>query len=305
MNKNYIYIILLFLFYQIKLQAQEVDSLRLITNLEEISSDKYEGRATQTKGNALARTYLIEQFSAVDLPSFDSTYVSTFMFLNWLSKDKVEGKNIIGVIEGSQFPNQYIVLSGHYDHVGVRKNKIYNGADDNASGACALIELADYFVQNPPLHSIIIVAFDAEEMGLQGARCFVDEPPVPRDSIILNINMDMISRNKNNEIYICGTYHYPWLKAPLMPIGETSPLTVSFGHDLPNTGSNDWTSASDQGAFHAEQIPFLYFGVEDHKDYHKHTDDFVNIQPAFYYEATKLVLKTVIELDKHWEMIKP
>ena len=204
---------------------------------------------------------------------------------------------MLGCIEGTKYPNQYIVVSAHYDHVGIKKGKIYNGADDNASGTCALIEIADYFIQNPPQYSIIIASFDAEELGLQGARCFVDEPPVPRDSILLNINMDMVSRNKDNELYVCGTFHYPQLRTPIEAMLQEQTITILFGHDNPKLGFNDWTSASDHGAFHDEQIPFLYFGVEDHKDYHKPADDFENIQPAFYKVAVESVLKAVKIFD--------
>ena len=204
--KKYTIILLLCCFFIAQTEAQ-IDSTRLLNNLAELSSDKYEGRNTGERGNALARTYLIDQFEKIGLPPIDSSYVHDFVFWNRIYKKKFEGKNLLGYIEGTKYPNQYIVVSAHYDHIGIKKGKIYNGADDNASGTCALIEIADYFIQNPPQYSIVIASFDAEELGLQGARCFVDEPPVLKDSILLNINMDMISRNENNELYVCGTLH--------------------------------------------------------------------------------------------------
>ncbi len=282
----------------------QIDSLRLMTNLEELAHDKYEGRATETAGNEMARAYIINQLDSIGLPYFDSTYVQPFSFWSRWKQKKYDGKNIIGFIEGSEFPNQYIVISAHYDHVGIKKEVIYNGADDNASGTCGLIELADFFVKNQPRYSIIFAFFDAEEIGLQGAKCFVDEPPVTRDSIILNLNMDMISRNAQNELYVCGTYHYPFLKKPILSTLKNRKIKVTLGHDEPNSGSQDWTQSSDHGAFHKEKIPFLYFGVEDHEDYHRPGDDFENIQPRFYKEAVLVVLEVIKVLDKQWEDLK-
>lgn len=295
---------LLFSFFALlcfNLAKAQVDSTRMLQNLKELSSDTYEGRNTGERGSDLARAYIIEQLDSMNVPFFDSTYVQPFSFWSRFKKKKYDGKNIIGVIEGTTFPNQYIVVSAHYDHVGIKKGKIYNGADDNASGTCGALEIADYFVKNPPVHSVIIAIFDAEELGLQGARCFVDEPPVEQDSIILNINMDMVSRNKKNQLYICGTFHYPFLRKPLEPIIQQRSIEVLFGHDEPSLGFDNWTSSSDHGAFHDQHIPFLYFGVEDHKDYHKPTDDFERIQSNFYLEAVQVALESIIKLDQHWE----
>jgi len=108
----------------------------------------------------------------------------------------------------------------------------------------------------------------------------------------------MIGRNENNELYATGTYHYPQLKAPLETL-ETS-LTLLFGHDDPNDGRlMDWTSASDHSEFHEKGIPFIYFGEEDHPDYHKPTDTFENIDPEYYQEAVKLVIQAIQAYDNY------
>lgn len=290
-------IVCVFLFANAPIIAQEVDSLRLLSNLKELAADKYEGRNIGEKGNALARAYVIEQFEAIGLRPIDSTYVSAFTFWSRFKRRRYDGKNIVGWIKGCQYPERYIVVSAHYDHVGIKNGRIYNGADDNASGTCALVELADYFIQYPPQHSIIIVAFDAEEVGLQGAKCFVDEPPVPKDSIILNLNMDMISRNDSSTINICGTHHYPFLKPICRQVTDTSALNVTYGHDGSKKWEQDWTYSSDHGSFHRANIPFLYFGVEDHQDYHKPEDDFENIQPTFYVNAVRMIIAITREMD--------
>lgn len=278
--------------------SQEIDSVRLLQNLQTLSSDEYQGRGTEQEGGTMARTHIVDQFEKIGLEPIEEEYIIPIKFWNWMSKKTVKGFNIAGMIKGEKYPEKYIVVSAHYDHLGIKDGTIYNGADDNASGTCALIELADFFCENLPAHSIIFVAFDAEELGLQGAKCFVDEPPVPIENIVLNINMDMIGRNAKNELYICGTHHYPQLKKIIEPSSTQSSIQVLFGHDNPKSKQQDWTYSSDHGIFHKEEIPFLYFGVEDHNDYHKSTDDFENIQPAFYTQATHLVLSCLIQTDK-------
>jgi Zn-dependent M28 family amino/carboxypeptidase len=182
--------------------------------------------------------------------------------------------------------------------VGVRNGEVFNGADDNASGTAALLAIADYFVKNRPQHSIMFVAFDAEEVGLQGARAFVANPPVAKEAIALNINMDMISRNDAGELYVAGTYSYPQLLPFVERAIPNAEVKLIAGHDRPGVGSGyDWTSQSDQGAFHAARIPFLYFGVEDHADYHRATDDFERIQLGFYTRAVRTITSVARLID--------
>jgi Zn-dependent M28 family amino/carboxypeptidase len=189
-----------------------------------------------------------------------------------------------------------IVISAHYDHIGIIKDEIYNGADDNASGVAALLSFAKYFKANQPNYTLVFALFDAEEMGLQGAKAFVANPPVGLEKIKLNINMDMISHNDKGELYVAGTFKYPELKKYLI---TTNPnIKLLAGHDDPKLGHDDWTNQSDQGAFNAKNIPFLYFGVEDHKDYHKATDEFKNINQEFYTNAVSVILEVVKNIDQ-------
>ena len=194
------------------------------------------------------------------------------------------------------------MITAHYDHVGVGRpntegDSIYNGADDNASGTAALIELAKYFKENRPEHSIMFAALDGEEMGLQGAKALVKDFPFPMEQIVLNINMDMISRNEKGELYASGTYYNPILKSILETAAAGSTPKLLFGHDEPNTGRDNWTKSSDHGAFFDVQVPHIYFGVEDHPDYHKPSDSFENIDQQFYINAVNLILKCTLALD--------
>jgi Zn-dependent M28 family amino/carboxypeptidase len=202
------------------------------------------------------------------------------------------------VVPGRVQADRYIVISAHYDHLGTRGDTIYNGADDDASGTAALLALARHFARRPAEHSLIFAAFDAEEMGLQGARAFVAAPPVPREAIALDVNMDMVSRNSAGELYAAGAHHYPALRPVLEQVAAGAPVKLRLGHDAPGLPpGDDWTQSSDHGPFHASGIPFVYFGVEDHPDYHKPTDDVERIDPGFYVRAVSTVLSAVNALD--------
>ena len=281
---------------KIKVKSKIINAKRLIKDVKYLSSDKLKGRETGTAEIAIARKYVLKRFKKSGIKSFNNDYLQEFSFTD-RSKKKYNGINVVGHIKGKVNPNKYIVVTAHYDHVGVRKDEIYNGADDNASGTAALFAIAKHFKKRKPNHSIIFVAFDAEEKGLQGARYFVDNLPVKKENILLNVNMDMISRNDKNELYAAGTFRYPKLKKYLEPIQKKAKVKLLFGHDDPKLGRNDWTFSSDHGPFHAKKIPFIYFGVEDHKDYHKPTDIFANIQPKFYVSAVETIVMAVKSID--------
>lgn len=268
---------------------------QLLKDVEILSSDSYEGRKTDTKGAEMARVYLTDRFKAIGLSSFPQLpdYKQPFSFTNG-DKVFIKGTNMIGYIQGNS--DQVIVISAHYDHLGIIDNKIYNGADDNASGVAALLKFAAYYKSHKPNHTLIFAAFDAEEMGLRGAKAFVASPPVKLDKIIMNINMDMISHNDKGELYACGTFKYPSLKNYIYTSNPN--LKVLFGHDNPKLGHDDWTNQSDHSAFNDQNIPFIYFGVEDHKDYHKASDKYQNINKTFFIDASNSILEIINNIDK-------
>jgi hypothetical protein len=272
------------------------DSVRLLADLGVLAHDSMEGRATGTPGGARARAFLERSFTERGLRPFGASYLQSFAFTR--RETAMEGVNVIGYVRGSAQPDRYIVVTAHYDHLGIRNGLIFNGADDNASGTAALLALASHFTRNPPGHSIIFAAFDAEEMGLQGARAFVANPPVPREAIVLNVNMDMVGRNEANELYVAGTHHYPHLLPVVQAVAERAEVRLIPGHDAPGgPPGHDWTGLSDHGAFHAAGIPFLYFGVEDHADYHRPTDQLERIDPGFFNRAVRTVLAVLRAVD--------
>lgn len=259
-----------------------VTQSRLLDDLRILASVEMEGRRTGTEGAVKARKFLQNRFTEIGLkPAFGNSYEQSFEFKNRRG-ETLQGVNLAGVIEGRN-KNLWIVVCAHYDHLGKVGNDIFFGADDNASGVAALLALAERFVKEKPLHNMLFLAPDAEEMGLQGSRYFVANTPFPIEQLALNINMDMVSRSDKNELYAVGTYHYPVLKK-ILSKQTVKGFTLKFGHDEPNSGQvgNDWSNASDHAPFHQKGIPFIYFGVEDHEDYHKPTDTFERIQPEFF-----------------------
>lgn len=269
-----------------------LDTDQLIEDIRILSSDEMQGRLVGTEGNAMAREYIINRFEGMGLPVFQGSYEHEFS-IERNNGDVVEGTNIIGIVEGKS--DSMIVITAHYDHLGVRDSLIFNGADDNASGTSGLLVLADYFNQTTPKHTLVFAAVDAEEGGLNGARAFVQDS-VLMEKVVLNINMDMISQNDKNELYAVGTYHYPELK-PILETIDTGELSLLFGHDRPEDGNQDWTFSSDHGPFHRIGIPFIYFGVEDHEHYHRPTDTFETVPQGFYKNSVKLILNATKALD--------
>lgn len=279
--------------------SAQVDSTQLLKDVETLSADKYMGRQTGTAGNRQAQFYLLERFKKAGIQPMSGTYEQSFYFTRGTAR--IMGTNLYGYIPGKT--DSVIVISAHYDHVGVKANaqgadSIFNGADDNASGVAAILGMAAWFTKHPPRHTLIFAAFDAEEMGLQGAKAFLDKPPVPLTKIVANINLDMVSRNDKNELYACGTFHYPQLKPFIQTAAANSRIKLLTGHDRPEDGGQNWTGQSDHGMFHQKKIPFIYFGVEDHADYHRPSDEFSRIHPSFFFQAANTVLEVVTLMDK-------
>ncbi|MBU2940844.1 M28 family peptidase [Lacinutrix sp. C3R15] len=273
--------------------AYYLNTSALLEDVEILSSDAYEGRRTGTNGAALAQEYIVERFAQLGVHPLGSGYLQSFTFQ---AGKTYHAANVLALIPGTSNTKEYIILSAHYDHEGIQNGEIYNGADDDASGIAALIAFAEYFKENPPKHSVILAAVDAEELGLVGSKYFVENSIIPIENIKLNINMDMISRSDKNQLYAVGSKYYKHLEAPIKNTIPYGNLQLRIGHD----GSDkldDWTYASDHASFHKAGIPFIYFGVEDHKDYHQPTDDYKNIHPDFYKNAVHTILAVFQKLD--------
>ncbi len=275
-------------------QCTLFDEIELLKHVKSLSSQAFEGRRTGTKGAVKARKYIINQFHALQVKPLGKSFEEPFFFVK---KKNYEGVNVLGLVEGTKFPKKYIVISAHYDHEGIKNGKIYHGADDNASGLSALFAFAEYFKKNPPQHSVILAAFDSEELGLQGSKYFVKNTKIPYEDLLINLNMDMISRSDKNELYVAGTSENKKLKYLMSNFNYSCNIKLLTGHDGYD-GLDNWTYASDHANFHKQGVPFLYFGVEDHKDYHEPSDTFENIHPEFYVEAVKTIIEVFKKVDQ-------
>ncbi len=274
-----------------------LDSARLLADLARLAHDSMGGRGAGTPENAKARAWLASEFQRIGLEPVAGRVTHDFVRPpRRAGGDSVRGANLLGVVRGRRDPSKVVVVSAHYDHVGTRNGEIFNGADDNASGTAAVLAMAAHFKAHPPEHTLLFALWDAEEVGLQGARAFVAAPPVPLASIVANVNLDMVSRNDKGELYAAGAHPYPQVRPILEALVPAAAVTLKLGHDS-GGGQDDWTSQSDHGAFHAARIPFVYFGVEDHPDYHRPTDDVERIQPGFYYRAARTIAGFVVRLD--------
>lgn len=278
-----------------------VDAREMLHLAQVLSSDALEGRAAGTAGNEAARGFIHKRFEEIGLlplPGF-SAYTHTFPIVpREADAEPIIGANLIGFIPG-RTPGEgpALLITAHYDHLGIREGEIYNGADDNASGAAALVAVAEYFALHRPRHDILIAALDAEEIGLLGARALARMEGLDLSRVALNINFDMVGRSDVGELYVAGTYHTPQLVPVMEAVAEGAPVTLLLGHDRPEDGPNDWTLQSDHGVFHLAGLPILYFGVEDHPGYHQPSDEFDALTLDFFVRAADTLVMAVMAVD--------
>ena len=275
-----------------------IDKTQLLADLKALSADDMQGRRVDTPGGEKARVYIEQRFRASGIQPFEGNYQFPFTFRSGRGANAMDrhGVNVVGRIVGTSDAERYIVVSAHYDHLGVQNGRVFHGADDNASGTAALFSIAQHFSTYRPVHSLIFAAFDAEETGLQGSLEFVTHPPVPVASIALDINADMIARD--NTLFVVGTFLQPFLKPGVERIIAKAPAKTVIGHDNPTQKNvEDWTRDSDHYSFIQAKIPALYFGVEDYAQHHKATDTYETIDPVFYAHAVETLILAVQEFD--------
>lgn len=276
--------------------AARLDRAALMNVVRELASPRYEGRRMGTDGARAAREYITSAFKAMGLaPASPAGYEQPFQ-----PRSNVGAANVVGRIPGTDPAAKAIVLTAHYDHLGIRNGQLHPGADDNASGVAALLAIAGYVKAHPLRRALIVAAFDGEEVGLEGARAFVAHPPVALAGLAINVNLDMISRNDRSELFAAGSYHYPWLVPIIADVQRRTAVRILLGHDRPMGAAgavDDWTTQSDHAAFHQAGVPFLYFGVEDHPDYHQPSDTADKIDPVFFHQVAEMVLDVLLVLD--------
>lgn len=267
-------------------RAAPVPDTIAIEVMRELSSKPYQGREAGTPGAQMAHDYLKERLEGLGCLEIES---KSFSF----GDEGLEGQNLFGGILAGDDNATGLIISAHYDHLGIRDGKVFNGADDNASGVGAALAIAESFCEVRPKHNVIFAFFDAEEKGLAGAKDMVDDYSDERAFLM---NLDMVSQNADGVIYASGTRHYPEVREIIEAL-EFDDVTVKFGHDDPADAANDWTTMSDHAPFHAAGIPYVYFGVEDHAHYHKASDEFETVPLAQYVKFVDALEQVARALD--------
>ena len=273
----------------------ETNDLKRHVNV--LADDTFEGRAAGTRGGRAAAGYIRKHLMAMNLiPAGDKgQYSQTF---------KNDCQNLLAIIPGNDadLKNEYILIGAHYDHVGYgsRKNSygptgyIHNGADDNASGTSALLEIAQALEMNPCRRSVIIAFWDGEEQGLWGSKHFVANPTVPFKQIRLAFNMDMVGRLRNNEIIIYGTRTWNGARSLISQVNsnriEGNPLNIVFDWEIKEN--------SDHHPFFKAGIPYLMPHTGLHDDYHRPRDDADKINSSGIEDVARLTYQVIMKIDQ-------
>ena len=261
----------------------------LKTNLYIIASNEMEGRDTGSKGQKKAGEYLISQYlkAEISFPDGASDYYQRIpaSFLNARRNENLpDSENIWAFIKGTEKPEEVLVISAHYDHIGVKNGEINYGADDDGSGTVAVLEIAKAFQKakvegHGPKRSILFLHVTGEEHGLHGSRFYSENPLFPIANTITDVNIDMIGRrdelhkDSNDYVYIIGS---DYLSSDLYTICEEANKNyIKTNLDYTFNDRNDpnrFYYRSDHYNFAKKGIPsvFLFNGV--HADYHKPTD---------------------------------
>lgn len=217
-----------------------------------------------------------------------------------VERDRGPTRNVVALLPGRREPAEYIVLGAHYDHLGYGRlggglggavNEIHNGADDNASGTAALLEVARRLARGPALdRSVIVAFFSAEEIGLVGSEHFVDHPPVPLEQIAFMVNLDMVGRLRNDRLQIGGSGTAADFAAMLDALDAESPVEIA------QVGRGG-LGPSDHATFARKGIPVLFFFTGLHADYHRPGDDAPKINFAGMRDIATLAIRATERLD--------
>ncbi|HEX6057823.1 MAG TPA: M28 family peptidase [Gemmatimonadaceae bacterium] len=274
------------------------DSAALRRDVSWLAADALEGRATGSPGNDSAALYVARRFQALGLEaplagsagcpassngasSCLAGYAQPFTARSaalahseqpW----ELPTRNVVGILRGSDpaLRHEYVVVGAHFDHLGRGTNgaldpgagdAIRNGADDNASGTAAVLELARLLSRRPPARSVVFVAFSGEELGLLGSQHFVEHPPVPLDRVRAMLNFDMIGRLRDDRLIVYGVASATELPAIVDSANAAAGFAIS--------AVGDGFGPSDHSSFYGKGIPVLHFFTDLHEDYHRATDD--------------------------------
>src|SRR4051812_19657312 len=269
------------------LQAQRItEPPRLLDDIKFLSDSQLQGRVTGSPGADSSAAYLARRFSEVGLQPAAGGWFQSFTLgrdvpaARQAKAGGLVGKNVIGILPGRDpvLRNQTVILGAHYDHLGLggfgsldpdSTGVVHNGADDNASGVAALVQVAARLAVSPPARTVVFIAFSGEELGLLGSAHYVKEPIYPLATTLAMVNLDMVGRLRNGRLIVYGARSAKEFPALL------DSLNWYAGLDLKAQG--DGYGPSDQPSFYAAKRPVLHLFTDLHEDYHRTTDDWDKI----------------------------
>ena len=252
--------------------------VRLRTDIEYLASDRLAGRRAGTPGSDSAADFVASRFADLGLRALfvisDCARApcrqSYFQLFNMRT---MTATNVGAIITGSDplMRDEFVAISAHYDHLGrsatdvkdLEPTAIHPGADDNASGTAAMLELARRLAERPPRRSVLVLAFGAEELGLVGSRVFVEHPPLDLQRIAVAINLDMVGRLRRDELTVYGV-ESPHLRA----LVDSANVAPRFALSIEPKSSK----RSDDYSFSTHGVPALHFTTGEHPSYHRATD---------------------------------
>jgi hypothetical protein len=256
----------------------DADSSAIRRDVTFLASPALAGRLTGTAGNDSAAAYIARRYASLRLQAMAPQYLQHFVArppAHAGVSASLPTQNVFGIVTGrdATLRNEYIVIGAHFDHLGKSTDGALDpddhtslrlGADDNASGTAAVMELARIFARSPARRSIIFANFSGEEEGLLGSQYFADHSPVPVDSIDAMLNFDMVGRLRNDKLIVYGVATATELRALLDSANSRTHLRI--------TAQGDGFGPSDHSSFYAKNIPVLHFFTDLHDDYHRASD---------------------------------
>lgn len=273
-----------------------IDSITVKRHLYTLASDEMEGRMTGTPGIEKAAQYIENEFKRIGLTTFDGldSYRQTFTFTPRRSSNEITSANIIGVLEGKSKKDEYVIISAHYDHLGIRKpiagDSIYNGANDDASGVTGVLALAEYFKNVGNERTIVFAAFTAEEMGLIGSTHF--GKGIDASKFVAGINLEMIGKTPSfgpNTAWLTGFERSDFGKIVQKNLEGS-------GYQLfpdPYTNFNLFFR-SDNASLARLGVPshtFSTTAIDKDKDYHKPSDEAETLNMTVITQTIQAVAK--------------
>ncbi|SEH32252.1 M28 family metallopeptidase [Chryseobacterium culicis] len=298
---------------------KEINAADLKKNLYVIAADDMEGRDTGSKGQKKAGEYMINYYKNLGisapkaLGSYYQKVPSEFMKQRG-GGNLPDSENILAFIEGSEKPDEIVVVSAHYDHVGTKNGVVYNGADDDGSGTVAVMEIAKAFQQakkagKGPKRSILFLHVTGEEHGLFGSEYYSEHPVFPLANTVVDLNIDMIGRddpaNRGKQyVYVIGS---EMLSSQLKVINKaankrTNNLELNYKYDDLNDPEQLYYR-SDHYNFAKHNIPVAFFFDGIHEDYHKPGDDPEKIDYQLLEKRTQLIFTTAWDIANREERI--